>query len=674
MRQSDQLLEGLDPSQRAAVTDPRRPLAIVAGPGSGKTRVLTTRVAYRIACGDADPARTLVLTFTRRAACELRVRLGRLGLSGPGSPTVSTLHALAASSLQRAWREAGEPAQVIAAFPLRLVAPLVEAHRGPMPTARAVAGEVAWAKARAVGPDTYLTAAAQAGRLAGFGPSAVEGVAELYAAYEAAKARRRLLDIDDLIPALTARLGTDPRLAGRLQWHHRHLYVDEFQDLGRASFRLVRSLAGPGRYGEPPDLTVVGDADQAVYGFAGSDPRLLLRLAEALPGTATVRLTHAHRSPPAVLAAARAVLADGPTEAAATLADSTQPPTDRVVVDATGHGSLDAEATAVAWALRSAHGSGRRWSDLAVLARTNSRLDTVAAACEAAGVPTRSRRCLLDRSEVKAALDALLLRPPSLPATTCRAVLRQLAAEALENPDLLPPARMALLALTGLADEYATVIGGTLGGFLVWLDATVRAPGGDAVEGGNAVDLLSFHRAKGLEWDVVHVVGLERGLVPLRSAELVPRAIPQLGRMALPAEPPALTEERRLAYVALTRARVAVRCTWVGAPSPWLAPALEAAASVAVRPVGPPAQLVAARRAAEAPTDPVLDILRQWRHHRALALRVPAAAVLADRVLERVADRRPTTLADLMDVPGVGVGRARTIGPSLLSAISHLAA
>ena len=654
---ADQLLEGLDPSQRAAVTDPRRPLAIVAGPGSGKTRVLTARVAYRIATGDADPARTLVLTFTRRAASELRVRLGRLGLSGPGSPTVSTLHALAASSLQRAWREAGEPAQEIAAFPLRLVAPLVDAHRGPVPSPRVVAGEVAWAKAKAVRPDAYPAAAARARRLPGCDPAALEGVAAVFAAYEASKARRRLLDIDDLIPALTARLGADPRLAGRLQWHHRHVYVDEFQDLGRSSFRLVRSLAGSGRDGEPPDLTVVGDADQAVYGFAGSDPRLLLRLAEALPGTATVRLTHAHRSPPAVLAAARAVLAGEPTDPQATLADATHHPTDREVVDAAAHGSEEDEATAVAWALRCAHGSGRRWSDLAVLARTNSRLDAVAAACEAAGVPTRSRRCLLDRAEVRAALDALLLRPASLPATTGRAVLRQLAAEALENPDLLPPARMALLALTGLADEYAMVIGGTLGGFLVWLDATVRAAGGDAVEGGNAVDLLTFHRAKGLEWDIVHVVGLERGLVPLRSAEL-----------------PALAEERRLAYVALTRARVAVRCTWVGKPSPWLAPALEAAGSVTVRPVGPPAQLLSARRAAVVATDPVLDSLRRWRHHRALALRVPVIAVLDDELLDLVAERQPTTLDDLLAIPGIGTSRARAIGPSLLSAISHVAA
>jgi len=674
MRPADKLLEGLDPSQRAAVTDPRQPLAIVAGPGSGKTRVLTTRVAWRIATGDADPARTLVVTFTRRAASELRTRLGRLGLAGPGAPTVSTLHALAVSSLQRAWREAGEPALGIAAYPLRLVAPLADAHRGPTPSPRVIAAEVAWAKARAVSPEAYPAAATRSGRLPGFDLRAVEGVAAVFAAYEAEKLRRRILDIDDLIPALTARLGADPRLAGRLQWHHRHLYVDEFQDLGRASFRLLRSLAGPDRDGAPPDLTVVGDADQAVYGFAGSDPRLLLRLAEALPGAATVRLTHAHRSPPAVLAAARAVLAGAPTEPAVALADATVPPTDRVVVEAAGHGSEAEEAAAVAWALRCAHGSGGRWSDLAVLARTNVRLDAVAAACEAAGVPTRSRRCLLDRSEVKAALDALLARPASLPATTSRAVLRQLAAEALENPDLPLPARRALLALTALADEYALVIGGTLGGFLVWLEATVRAAGGDAVEGGDAVDLLTFHRAKGLEWDVVHLVGVEKDLVPLRSAQPPARGVAYAGFTQAPSEGPALTEERRLAYVALTRARVAVRCTWVGTPSPWLAPALEAAGAVAVHPVGPPAELLSARRAAAVRPDPVLDGLCSWRHHRALALRVPPAAVLDNALLQLIADRRPTTLAELAAVPGIGRSRAQAIGSSLLRAISHLAA
>ncbi len=678
MQSADQLLAGLDPAQRAAATDPRRALAIVAGPGSGKTRVLTARVAWRIATGDADPARTLVVTFTRRAAGELRTRLARTErperphsagdarskrAGGPG-PTVVTLHAFAASTLLQAWRHAGEPSRGIAPFPLRLLAPLVHERFGPEAggrrglTPRAVAAEVAWAKARAVSPDAYAAAAAKAGRLPGRDDEGLWAVARLYAAYEDEKTRRRVLDVDDHIPALTARLATDPGLAERLRWHHRHLYVDEFQDLGRSAFRLIRTVAGSGRRGEPPDLTVVGDADQSVYGFAGSDPRLLLRLAEAVPGTATLRLNAVHRTPPAALAAARAILAGCPTDPAATLADATRPPTDQMVVDATGHDTAEVAATAIAWALRCAHGSGRRWSELAVLARTNARLDAVATACEAAGVPTRSRRCLLDRPEVKAALDALLLRPPSLPAATCRAVLRQVAAEALDTPDLMAPARRALTALTGLADEYVlSASDGTLDGFLAWLDGSVRAPGGDAMEGGDAVDLLTFHRAKGLEWDVVHLVGVEDGSVPLRSA---------VG--------PALAEERRLAYVAFTRARVAVRCTWVGAPSPWLRPALDAAQALTAHPVGPPASLLAERRASAPVPDPVLGALQGWRARRTLVFRVAPAAVLADVVLERVAEARPTTVAELAAIRGVGPARARSIGPSILGALAHLAA
>ncbi|MEJ7764355.1 MAG: ATP-dependent DNA helicase UvrD2 [Acidimicrobiales bacterium] len=657
MQSADQLLEALDPSQRAAATDPRRPLAIVAGPGSGKTRVLTARVAWRIATGDADPARTLIVTFTRRAAAELRTRLRKQGLSGPGSPTVATLHALAASTLQRTWREEGEAPMAISGFPLRMLAPLAYAQTGPTPPPRMVAAEVAWAKARAVSPDAYPKAAMRAGRLAGLDTDALESVASVFAAYEAEKASRRVLDLDDLIPALTARIAGDPDFAARLQWHHRHVYVDEFQDLGRSAFRLVRSLAGPGREGRPPDLTVVGDADQAVYGFAGSDPRLLLRLDEALPGTATVRLSHTHRSPPAALAAARAVLAGCPTDPAATLADCAVPPTDRVVVEAAGYKGEVEEASAVVWALRSAHASGRRWSDLAVLARTNARLDAVDAACEAAGIPTRSRRSLLDRPEVRAALDSLLLRPSWLPATTCRAVLRNVAAEALDNPDLSGPARRSLQALTALADEYTDFVGGTLDGLLVWLESTLRANGGEAVEGGDAVDLLTFHRAKGLEWQVVNIVGAEAGLVPLRSAE-----------------GPALAEERRLAYVAFTRARAGVLCTWVGTPSPWLQPALKAAGAVSVLPARPPADLLAARQATATVADPLLAALTRWRDHRALAFRVPPSAVLSDAVLEQVAQLRPTTLGELATVPGIGPMRAAAIAPSLLAAISDLAA
>jgi DNA helicase-2/ATP-dependent DNA helicase PcrA len=201
LQPADRLLEGLDDAQRAVVTDPRQPLAIVAGPGSGKTRVLTTRVAWRIANGEADPGRTLVVTFTRRAAGELRTRLHALGLAGPDQPTVSTLHALAAATLQRTWREAGEPVRPIAPYPLRLLAPLCHEHPGPLPDPRTVAAEIAWAKARAIRPDAYPAVAARAGHIDGWGDAARFSLSEVYAAYEALKARRGVLDVDALLAA-----------------------------------------------------------------------------------------------------------------------------------------------------------------------------------------------------------------------------------------------------------------------------------------------------------------------------------------------------------------------------------------------------------------------------------------------------------------------------------------
>jgi DNA helicase-2/ATP-dependent DNA helicase PcrA len=542
------LLDGLDADQRAAVTTPASPLAILAGPGAGKTRVLTHRVAWRVATDQADGSRTLVVTFTRRAAAELRTRLAALGLAD--GPTVTTLHALALSTLHRHGRR-----PVITRYPLRLLAPLVQAA-GLDLSPRQVAAEIGWAKARCLSPGAYARSRpSEPGRGA---------VADVFAGYEAVKAERGVVDIDDLPSLCTAMLAEDADVAAAVRWHHRHVVVDEFQDLPRSSFRLLRAVAG-----DRPDLCVVGDPDQAVYGFAGADPRLLTSLGDALPGLTVVRLRWVHRCPPAALAAATAVLGR-PTSAGATAVHDEPGPPPTLM----GHDDEDVEAAAVAWTLRQARAAGRPWSDMAVLARTNGRLDAVTAACAAVGVPTRSRRLLLDRPQVRRCLDALLQRPLSLPARVVAAEVRELAREEPGSP--------TAGALVELAEEYAaTVAGGTLDGYLAWLDATVRARGGEPADRRPAVDLLTFHRAKGLEWPVVFIIGMEAGTVPLGAGTDEDR----------------LAEERRLAYVALTRSSAAVHLSWAGRrPSPWARAVSDAAAAAqAADPVRPPPPSIRSR-------------------------------------------------------------------------------
>ncbi len=656
---ADRLLDGLTEEQRHIVLLDAPVVAVLAGPGSGKTRVLTTRVAHRIATGYADPARTTVVTFTRRAAAELRSRLGTAGLRGPAAPTATTLHALAASTLQQVWVARGERPWGTGAYPLRILAPIVQAlgstdERGSLrlPGPRAVAAEIAWAKSRAIGADTYAMGSARARRLEGWGDDARQLVAEVYSAYELEKAKRHVLDVDDLIPALAARLADDRQLADALQWTHRHLFVDEFQDLGRAAFRLVRALV-PDDVSDA-DLFVVGDPDQAVYGFAGSDPRLLRRLPDAMPGAQMVTMRRTHRCPTGAVAAARAVRDAQLPDAASVTADAPRA-TVRPSVTATPFDLGADEAGAVAWSLRAAHAEGRSWSRLAVLARTNARLDEVAAVCERDGIPVRDRRNLLDRPTVKTALDVLQLRPPEVRAPIVRSVLKEIAAEALGNPELGVGARRSLHALVSLAEEYATVTpAGTLDGFLAWLDGTVRARGGEPMEAGDAVDLLTFHRAKGLEWDHVHLIGVEARLVPM-------------GRNLHPAEE---DEERRLLYVALTRARETTSCTYVGDASPWLADAVAASAGHVEVPVGPTAEIRAIRAALAPRRDPLADRLRTWRAARARAAGLAPSTVLPDAALSAVLRFRPRTIADLALVPGFGRARAEAYGAALIEVLA----
>ncbi len=681
-RDIEHLLADLTASQRAAVTSDAAPLCIVASAGAGKTRVLTRRIAYRVLTGSADARHVLAITFTRKAAGELQGRLRGLGLRD--RITSGTFHAIAAAQLQRWWADRRRRPPTLLDRKARLLVPLAAARPALSGVAVAeLAGHIEWAKARLVLPDEFDSATRRAGRQLSCEASAV---AALYARYEDEKVRRGLVDFDDLLLRCADALERDPQFAGAQRWRWRHIFVDEFQDLNPLQHRLLLEWLGASR-----DLCVVGDPNQAVYGWNGSDPGLLARMPERWPGTRVVRLEDNHRSTPQIVAAAAAVLGESGTRLRASGTDGPQP-------TVRSYPSDSAEADAIASDVVAAHAAGRPWHAVAVLGRTNAQLLRIQRALEAAGVPcwAPAQAALLEEPAAARVLDELR-RDPGRP---MQVVAADLAADA--GPEgtsggtaLDDGGRAALAVLADLAVSFHQQDpGGVAGQWLAWLPAALRRDSQPGVS--DAVTLCSFHRSKGLEWEEVWVAGLEEGLVPI-------------SRATSSAEQ---EEERRLLYVALTRAASHLHCSWARSrsfggrpvarrPSPWLgalgpggaggedgagegsAGAGEANAVDSSERwrrrlreqrsgLGERARL---RRGAEprlppgwADPDPALSAaLRAWRVETARASGVPIYAVLHDTTLSAVASRRPRTLEDLLSVPGLGPVKAARYGPTLLA-------
>jgi DNA helicase-2/ATP-dependent DNA helicase PcrA len=630
------LLDGLDAEQATAVTSPGAPLAIVAPAGSGKTRVLTRRIAYRVAEGSADAAHTLAITFTRRAAGELLRRLDDLG--GRPRPTVGTFHSVAWSVLRRRWADqnARRPPELLV-HPEQLLADLPELsgrRSRPLTPAEATA-EIGWAHARLVAPDQYEAAATRAGRRPAAGTAAV---AAAYRAYEQAKRARRLVDFDDLLTLVTREIGRDGTFADVQRWRFRHLYVDEFQDVNALQRALLEAWRG-GR----PDLCVVGDPNQAIYEWNGADPGWITDFARHHAGATIVRLNRNYRSSREIVAAAGRVLGAHAPEVQAVQPVGPPPAVHRFDNEI-------AEAAGVAAVVHAERVPGRRWSSFVVLVRTHAQVPLLERALRDAGIPTRTRgtQPLLAHPVVRATLDAAASRPGP---ASLRGFLDDLDEEVASGE---APAVLATLAALG--HQFVTAEpSAPVASLRAWL--ALGSPGDDGRDGTDAVDVVTFHAAKGLEWPVVVVAGVERGLVPHASATTAA----------------ARDEEARLLHVALTRAEHRVHLTWAarrGGSTRVRSPLLAAIDAVTAEPVAPPPRRLP--RAAPA-VDPALAALHAWRHTAALAVGLPEPAICTDEALAAVATARPTTLAELAALPEIGPIAARRLGPRLLAALDRSA-
>jgi DNA helicase-2/ATP-dependent DNA helicase PcrA len=684
----DALLGDLDPAQHEAVVTTRGPLCILAGAGTGKTRVISRRVAYALATGVVRPRDVLVVTFTDKAAGEMR---SRLVAAGQGAITASTFHAAALRQLRHFWPRVhgGEPPAILEGK-ARLLGPLAASLPGGYRylAVRDLAAEIEWAKARRLDPGRYGTGVAAAHH---DGPLPIDLMAGLFRRYEAAKDRAGLIDFEDMLARTVELLETDPSVAAEVRDRYRWFSVDEYQDTNPLQAALLDAWLG-----DRDDLAVVGDEDQTIYTFTGASSDHLTGFVDRFPAARVVRLETNFRSSPQVLAVANRLLAAGRAAITERPAGVPPRPAKRLVAarpdgpepSVVGFESDEAEVVGLVAAIHSLAREGLSHATMAVLVRTNAQLPALEAGLGAAGVPFHVRgERFFARPEVRRALRiaATLVERPrhlaaeagpgdegSAPTTGLRVRLasafeRELGvrADTVPEGDSARERHAAVVTLLNLADDLVRdrpTAG--VADFLADTERRAEAESGGAAAG---VELLTYHRAKGLEWEAVFLPALEEGTLPIRQAT----------------EPDELAEERRLLYVGVTRAQRHLWLSWARrrlgptgresrrSRSRFLDPLVPASPRTA-RPLG----LASERRSADvapkvAPSDrsPLSNALRAWRTERARTDQVAPFIVFHDATIEAIAARRPRSIPELRRVPGIGPTKLERYGEELIAVI-----
>ena len=696
----DRILGGLDAEQREVATTLTGPLCVLAGAGTGKTRAITHRIAYGVHSGVYSPQRLLAVTFTARAAAEMRSRLRDLGA---GNVQARTFHAAALRQLQFFWPQAvggalpnllDHKAQMIAEAARRL---RLSTDRASI---RDLASEIEWAKVSMLTPANYLENAQDRGAPGGFDLTAV---ARVFQAYEDVKTDRNVIDFEDVLLITVGILQEDPKVAATVREQYRHFVVDEYQDVSPLQQRLLELWLG-GRN----ELCVVGDASQTIYSFTGASPKHLLGFKAQYPDANVVKLVRDYRSTPQVVKLANDLLASrrsgGPAADAAwaaplQLVAQRNPGPQPQFTECTDD---EAEAATVAGKIRTLLDDGVPASEIAVLFRTNGQSEAYEQALASAGIgyQLRGGERFFARKEVR---DAIL----QLRAAT-RAVsesepqpLGQLVRDivaSLGYTDAAPHSGGALrerweslAALVALADELAQNRGPQFGlaDFVNELQERSVAQHAPTVQG---VTLASLHAAKGLEWDAVFLVGLSEGLMPISFADT----------------PAAVDEERRLLYVGITRAREHLSLSWSTArtpggranrkPSRFLdglrpdsvasssargrgaTPRRKAAAPASCRVCGSMLASGAERKVGRCSQCPpsyeeqTFNALREWRKEVAQSADVPAFVVFTDATLTAIAEARPSSLEELARLAGVGPSKLERYGEAVLAVLTESSA
>jgi len=695
---ADAVLDALDPEQREVAAHPSGPMCVLAGAGTGKTRAITHRIAYGVLSGTYQPQRVLAVTFTARAAGEMRTRLRDLGVGGVQA---RTFHAAALRQLHFFWPQAvGGAAPEVMPHKASAVAEAGGRLRLRLDSAaiRDLASEIEWSKVSMLTPESYAAAAATRGRAVPGGLDAT-AMARLIAAYEEVKTDRGVIDFEDVLLLMVGMLREHDTIARAVRGQYRHFVVDEYQDVNRLQQALLELWLG-----ERADLCVVGDPAQTIYSFTGASPQHLLGFRSRHPQARTVELVRNYRSTPQVVGLANLVLRgpggsrrSGSVELRAQRPDGTAP--DLVVAD-----NDPDEAASVATRIQALLADGHPPSEIAILFRTNGQSEGFESALSERGIPylVRGGERFFSRKEVR---EAVVLMRGAARSDDGEVPLPDLVRDVLlgagwsrEAPSGGGAARErweSLSALAALADDtHATDPQARMPAFVHEIDERMAAQHAPTVQG---VTLASFHAAKGLEWDSVFLVGCSDGLLPIKMADT----------------PEAIEEERRLLYVGVTRARERLTLSYAVSRTPGAKATrrpsrfLDGTAAV----LGEAARSQPKRRhrkasGGETPTrarstcrtcgthlgsarertigrcgacpatmdERIFEALREWRLATAKEADVPAFVVFTDATLTAIAERVPNDTASLARIGGVGPAKLERYGAAVLAVLGDFSA
>ncbi|WP_227999207.1 ATP-dependent DNA helicase UvrD2 [Nocardia australiensis] len=697
-------LAALDPEQAAAVRAPRGPVCVLAGAGTGKTRTITHRIAHLVSAGHVKADQVLAVTFTARAAGEMRGRLRALGLGGEANQVQArTFHAAALRQLKYFWPQVvGDvPWQLIdRKFPIVAQAASKAGLSSATESVRDLLSEIEWAKASLIAPEDYPAAAAKHHREP---PYDAARVVEVYLGYEALKTSHEglLLDFDDLLLHTAAALEDYPSVADEFRGRYRSFVVDEYQDVTPLQQRVLDAWLG-----DRDDLTVVGDANQTIYSFTGATPGYLLDFSRRFPEATVIRLERDYRSTPQVVSLANRVIGAARGRIAGTRLQLIGQRADGPEPVFAEYDDGPAEAAAVARFIKRRIDSGMPAAEIAVLYRINAQSEAYEQALTELGIPYQLRggEGFFVRPEVRQAVQALRqvaarddlpdqARGGSALVNLVRAALGPLGLTATEPAGAQARERWSsLVALVRLTEELlAHDENLELSGLLHELRTRAEARHPPTVQG---VTLASLHAAKGLEWDAVFLVGLADGTLPIAHV---------LGDDGAVADQAALEEERRLLYVGVTRAREYLQLSWALARNegsrrtrrrsrflnglvPDDSPASRIAAPAAgktangVRPtcrvcakplIGTYATMLGRCRRCPAELDyELLTALKEWRAEKAEAMEVREFVVFTDTTLTAIAEQLPTGDGALAAIPGIGSKKLDQYGADVLAIVA----